>query len=61
MPEPVNQDWGIIVHLPSGEGVCKLYWVDLNVGWKAAQLALDIRAMRSLSRKALVPFVVQAT
>lgn len=61
VPEPVNQDWGIIVHLPSGEGVCKLYWVDLNVGWKAAQLALDIRAMRSLSRKALVPFVVQAT
>ncbi|AGM12054.1 exonuclease [Streptomyces phage Goby] len=61
VPEPVNQDWGIIVHLPSGEGVCNLYWVDLNVGWKAAQLALTIREMRSLSRKAMRPFVVTDT
>ncbi|MER6231724.1 hypothetical protein ABT169_21615 [Streptomyces sp. NPDC001616] len=61
VPEPVNQDWGIIVHLPSGEGVCKLYWVDLNIGWKAAQLALTIREMRGLSRKAMRPFVAQAT
>ncbi|WP_432006290.1 hypothetical protein [Streptomyces parvus] len=61
VPEPVNQDWGIIVHLPSGEGVCKLYWVDLNIGWKAAQLALTIREMRSLSRKAMLPFVTQIT
>ncbi|ATE85211.1 exonuclease [Streptomyces phage Esperer] len=56
VPEPVNQDWGIIVHLPSGKGVCNLYWVDLNIGWKAAQLALTIREMRSLSKKAMVPF-----
>ncbi|AVE00412.1 exonuclease [Streptomyces phage OzzyJ] len=61
VPEPVNQDWGIIVHLPSGEGVCNLYWVDLNIGWKAAQLALTIREMRSLSRKAMMPFVTHAT
>lgn len=60
VPEPVNQDWGIIVHLPSGEGVCKLYWVDLNIGWKAAQFALTLREMRSLSRKAMMPFVMQA-
>ncbi|WP_253208337.1 hypothetical protein [Streptomyces sp. YPW6] len=56
---PVNQDWGIIIHLPAGQGECTLYWVDLNIGWRAAQLALTIREMRSLSRKAMKPFVVQ--
>lgn len=61
VPAPVNQDWGIIVHLPSGQGVCKLYWVDLNIGWRAAQLALTIREMRSLSRKAMRPFAAQVT
>ncbi|MGW7434737.1 hypothetical protein [Streptomyces sp. NPDC054849] len=58
---PVNQDWGIIIHLPAGKAECTLYWVDLNLGWEAAQLALTIRGMRSKSRKAMMPFVRQAT
>ncbi|MEU8621435.1 hypothetical protein [Streptomyces sp. NPDC048623] len=53
---PVNQDWGIIIHLPAGRAECTLHWVDLNLGWEAAQLALTIRGMRSKSRKALRPF-----
>ncbi|MGW4158684.1 hypothetical protein [Streptomyces sp. NPDC004788] len=57
---PVNQDWGVIIHLPAGEAACTLYWVDLNLGWEAAQLALNIRRMRSRSRKALRPFARQA-
>jgi hypothetical protein len=57
---PVNKDWGIIVHLPQGEGVCKLYWADLRIGWAAAQLALTIRQTRS-TKGALKPFVTQAT
>lgn len=57
---PVNQDWGIIVHLPAGEGVCNLYWVDLNIGWALAQLALTIRKSRS-TKGAMMPFVSQAT
>ncbi|MFH8414341.1 hypothetical protein [Streptomyces collinus] len=57
---PVNKDWGIIVHLPSGEGVCKLYWVNLNIGWALAQLALEVRKARS-TKGAMLPFVTQAT
>jgi hypothetical protein len=57
---PVNQEWGIIVHLPQGEGMCKLYWADLRIGWAAAQLALTIRQTRS-TKGALKPFVTQAT
>ncbi|MEU9795080.1 hypothetical protein AB0E27_31595 [Streptomyces sparsogenes] len=57
---PVNQDWGIIVHLPAGEGVCKLYWVNLNIGWAMAQLALTIRQARS-TKGAMVPFATWAT
>ncbi|MFD7976704.1 hypothetical protein [Streptomyces sp. NPDC059071] len=58
---PVNQDWGIIIHLPAGKSECTLYWVDLNLGWEAAQLALTIRGMRSKSRKALRPFMRRTT
>ncbi len=42
----VNQDWGVIIHLPAGQGECTLYWADLRLGWEAARLALDIRRMR---------------
>ncbi|MEU0674454.1 hypothetical protein ABZ330_16440 [Streptomyces sp. NPDC006172] len=57
---PVNQDWGIIVHLPAGTGTCELYWANLNIGWRLAQLALTIRQERS-TKGALVPFVSQVT
>ncbi|MFF3249750.1 hypothetical protein ACFYWP_01800 [Actinacidiphila glaucinigra] len=57
---PVNQDWGIIVHLPAGTGECKLYWANLKIGWRLAQLALTIRQERS-TKGALVPFVTQVT
>ncbi|MEU5403700.1 hypothetical protein ABZ348_30915 [Streptomyces sp. NPDC005963] len=57
---PVNQDWGIVVHLPQGEATCKLYWADLRIGWALANLALTIRQTRSM-KGALTPFVTQAT
>ncbi|PHQ49741.1 hypothetical protein BLA24_25975 [Streptomyces cinnamoneus] len=51
----VNQDWGVIIHLPAGEARCTLYWADLRVGWDAARLALDVRRARAI-KNALVPF-----
>ncbi|MFF3692047.1 hypothetical protein [Streptomyces sp. NPDC002221] len=51
----VNQDWGVIIHLPAGEARCTLYWADLRVGWDAARLALDVRRARA-TKNALVPF-----
>ncbi|WP_460082457.1 hypothetical protein [Streptomyces variabilis] len=52
----VNKDWGIIIHLPAGEARCTLHWADLWLGWEAAQLALDIRRMRT-TKGALTKFV----
>ncbi|WP_344246559.1 hypothetical protein [Actinocorallia libanotica] len=57
---PVSQKWGIIIHLPAGSSTCTLHWVDLELGWQAASLALQIRKMRSV-RDAMRPFVSQAT
>lgn len=54
--EGVNQDWGIIVHVPSGTGEAALYWADLNLGWEAAHEAVAIRSLRSRSGKALLRF-----
>jgi hypothetical protein len=43
---PVSRDWGVIIHLPAGEGTCTLYWADLRIGWEAANLASEIRRLR---------------
>jgi hypothetical protein len=40
-------DRGIIIHLPAGEGVCNLYWVDLLKGWEVVLTNRDIRAKRT--------------
>jgi len=52
---PVNQDWGVIIHLP-GAATATLYWINLRVGWQGAQLAKQVRELRSVGAKALVPF-----
>ncbi|MEV7282610.1 hypothetical protein [Streptomyces sp. NPDC093111] len=59
LPE-VSQRWGIIIHLPAGTGECTLYWVDLEIGWRAAVLARDIRQMRGV-RTAMRPWVSRIT
>ena len=46
MPRGVNQDTGIVVHLPAGEASPKLYYVDLRAGWHFAQLAYEVREGR---------------
>lgn len=59
LPE-VSQEWGIIIHLPAGSGECTLYWVNLEIGWRAAKLARDIRQMRGV-RDAMLPWVTRLT
>ncbi|MFF4528199.1 hypothetical protein ACFY1P_02905 [Streptomyces sp. NPDC001407] len=56
----VSQQWGVIVHLPAGSGECTLYWVDLEIGWRAAKLARDVRQMRGV-RHAMRPWVSRIT
>jgi len=57
----VNQDLGIVVHMPAGQGTCRLKWVDIAAGWQAVQLATEVRAWRS-RKKLIYPFdpVVEA-
>lgn len=45
-PDALHQKWGIIVHLPAGTGVCKLVWVDLEIGRIGANIVRDVRAWR---------------
>ena len=42
----VDQDWGIVFHMPAGEGRCDLYALDLQAGWEAAKLAAEVRKHR---------------
>lgn len=46
LPE-VNQERGIVIHLPAGTGTCELKWIDLAAGWEAAQLAKNVRGFRA--------------
>jgi hypothetical protein len=51
--EPISQTWGIVMHTAVGSGQTDLYWVDLSLGWQAVQVAVQVRAMRKVSRTAL--------
>lgn len=46
-PTPdVDQERGIIIHLPAGQGECTLHWVDLRKGWEGVGLAAKVRDWR---------------
>lgn len=49
----INQKWGVIMHLPAGEGECTLYWADLTLGWEAVDIAFQVRDLRRRGRTAL--------
>lgn len=52
-PEPVDLNYGVIIHLPAGEGRCDLYEIDLMKGWGACLIARKVwnwRAARDLTR-----------
>ncbi|MEU7570346.1 hypothetical protein [Micromonospora sp. NPDC049240] len=51
----VRPDWGLIVHLPAGSGVCTVYWIDLAIGWKGVQVAKIVRELRK-NKKVMFPF-----
>ena len=45
-PVPVDLDRAIVIHLPAGEAVCTLHWIDIQAGWAAAQCADQVRTWR---------------
>lgn len=46
--ERVNQAWGLIVHVPAGQGTAQLYWIDLHEGWRLARMCVEVRAARKV-------------
>ena len=51
----VNQDKGIIVHLPAGGGKCTLHFVDIKEGWKGIELAMKVRTFRDKKKTLVTP------
>lgn len=51
-PLEVDRELGLVIHLPAGEGTCKLLWANLKAGWEGVQLAAEVWAWRK--RKGLV-------
>ena len=51
-PLDANKDRGIVIHLPAGEGKCRLHEADLRAGWEGVQLAAQVWKWRG--RKGLL-------
>lgn len=45
LPEP-DRERGLVIHVQQGAGVARLYSIDLRVGWRAARMAAEVRALR---------------
>jgi hypothetical protein len=43
----INQSWGLIMNAPAGMGECTLYWADLRLGWRAIEVAAQVRELRN--------------
>jgi hypothetical protein len=46
----VDQTRALVIHLPAGEARCDLWWVDLEAGWEAFQIAMWQRGWRDRCR-----------
>jgi hypothetical protein len=54
--EEIDLETGVLIHMPPSGG-CGLYALDLVRGWEAAQLAVQVSAVRKWKSKELaVPF-----
>jgi hypothetical protein len=52
---PVSREVGYIIYLPAGQGVCTIHQVDLVAGYKAAQIANQVRRIRTASKRWITP------
>lgn len=57
LPDDLDITTGIVIHLPARSGQCRLYEVDLDAGWRAAQMSADVRMTRGHARGYGKPWV----
>ena len=57
MPE-VDQDVGLVIHLPAGTGACTLYLVDIRRAWEMVKVCGKVRDWRSTARSKTEPIAV---
>lgn len=50
----IDQQHGLLIHLPAGKGVCDLYLLDLAVGWALAQTAVAVKT--AFKGKPITPY-----
>lgn len=43
----VLRSWALLAHIPAGKQKADLYWVDINAGWEATHLAIQVREWRN--------------
>lgn len=51
LPPDLDVTVGVVIHLPARSATCTLYEVDLDAGWRAAQLAHQVRQARADGRR----------
>jgi len=42
----IQQNWGVVMHLPSTGGKCEIYLINLAKGWAYVQMAMAVRRAR---------------
>lgn len=47
VPPHINQDVGFVIHLPAGKGMPELWAVDIDRGYRGAQLCVDVMNWRA--------------
>jgi hypothetical protein len=45
-PLDVDTSRALVIHLPAGQGRCDLVWMDIAEGWRAVQVAAEVRKHR---------------
>lgn len=56
-PIVLREDIGIVIHIPYGKDTCTLYEVDLDTGWRGAQLCAQVRDWQKV-KSTMVPLPV---
>lgn len=59
LPADLDKTTGLVMHVPVGKATCDLYEIDLRVGWEAAQIAAEVRRLRSMSKSLGWPHTVR--